>query len=550
MPDLNKTFRGNDLSFLQMVAEAWGVELDQPDAASALPALVNAMKDPTRLQEVLDQFPPEDFKAVHEALLALLEKDGRMPWATFCRQYGEIRAMGPGQRDRVRPDRNPASITELLWYRGLIGRAFFNLPPEPQEYAYLPDELLEHLHPYSPQTSAPPGRPASAAESAHPISTTDRILDYACTLLAALRIGLPLEPLAVAWTIPLPALLGLLRSASLLDDANALQTEGVRQFLEAGRAEALALLSRGWLDSQSFNELRLLPGLVCEGNWTNNPHAARHTLLEQLALVNGEVWWSLNSFVNAIHEKMPDFQRPAGDYDSWFIRRAEDKNFLRGFEAWEEVDGALVRYLICGPLHWLGWLDLASAAPNEQPGAFRPSAWQASLQHAQAPAGLPVEDAKLHALADGRLRLPALLPRTARYQISRFCEWEEETPEEFRLRLTPASLERARQQGLTTAHLLALLRRHAAGPLPPTLLAALEHWEKYGLQANLEKTTLLRLTSPEILTALRKTRAARFIVENLTATVVTIRPGGEEAIRQALAELGYLSEEQQPSIKR
>ncbi len=91
------------------------------------------MKNPAQIQDVLGQLETEP----HEALQVLLENEGRMPWATFCRQYGEVRAMGPGRRDRERPDLNPTSVTELLWYRGLIGKAFLNLPPEPQEYAYL-----------------------------------------------------------------------------------------------------------------------------------------------------------------------------------------------------------------------------------------------------------------------------------------------------------------------------------------------------------------------------------------------------------------------------
>ncbi len=80
-------------------------------------------------------------------------------------------------------------------------------------------------------------------------------------------------------------------------------------------------------------------------------------------------------------------------------------------------------------------------------------------------------------------------------------------------------------------------------PLPPSLLQSLERWEKFGVQANLEPAILLRLASPDMLAALRKTRAARFLGEALSPLVVIIKPGGEEAIRQALAELGYLMED-------
>jgi hypothetical protein len=318
----------------------------------------------------------------------------------------------------------------------------------------------------------------------------------------------------------------------------------VRTFLEASRGDALALLGRSWLESSTFNELRLLPGLDFEGNWDNHPRETRHRLLGLLSQLPQEPWWSLNAFIAMLREKLPDFQRPGGDYESWFIRRAgSEKDWLHGFQSWDEVDGALLRFLITGPLHWLGWYDLTVPEPGAPPAAFRPSVWAAALWQGSAPGGLPPETGQIRVNPDGRLKIPTLAPRTVRYQISRFCQWESENAEEYRYRLTPASLERARQQGLRTPALLSLLRRSATPPLPPTLEQALERWEKLGAQASLEPAVLLRLAAPEILAALRKSRAARHLGEALSPTVVIIRPGGEEPIRQALAELGYLTEE-------
>ena len=108
------------------------------------------------------------------------------------------------------------------------------------------------------------------------------------------------------------------------------------------------------------------------------------------------------------------------------------------------------------------------------------------------------------------MRVPALAPRSVRYQIARFCDWESELPEEYRFRLTPGSLERAGQQGLRASHLLVLLKRYATGPVPPVLVQALERWEKFGVQATLEPAILLRVSAPEILAALQKSRAGHY----------------------------------------
>ena len=113
---------------------------------------------------------------------------------------------------------------------------------------------------------------------------------------------------------------------------------------------------------------------------------------------------------------------------------------------------------------------------------------------------------------------------------------------EYLYRITPAALERAKAQGLRATQLIGLLRRHSDGPLPPMLVQALERWENSGTQAFVERAVLLRVTSPEILAALRKTRAARCLGDALNETTVLVRPGMEEQVLAALAEIGYLAE--------
>ncbi len=538
MPDLQHTLQGNDLGYLKMVAGAWGIDLAAPDAHTALPLLVNALLNRSLVAEIVEALPAD----AHQALEALQHNEGVMPWALFTRRFGEVRAMGAARRDRERPDLKPASPAEMLWYRALISKAFLALSAEPQEYAYIPDDLLDLIGPLSGAAPAPLGRPASPGESATVIPASDRVLDHACTLLAALRMGLDVDKLdAAGWNIPPRALRALLYSAGLLDSQWMPIPEPARAFLEAPRGQALAELAAAWMDSETFNELRMLPGLAFEGEWLNDPVTARHTLLDLLTHLPENQWWSLPAFVSGVAERHPDFQRPAGDYDSWFIRRESDGTFLRGFSTWDEVDGALVRFLITGPLHWLGIFDLAAPAPGAAPTAFRHSGWGAALWHGSPP-DLPKETAQARATSDGLIRMPPLAPRAARYQIARFCQWEAETAQEYRYRVTPGALERARAQGLRASHLISLLRKHAAAPLPPTLIAALERWEKLGTQAHTEHPTLLRVTSPDILAALGKTSAARHLAEQLNPTTAVIRPGGEDAVLRALAELGYLGE--------
>jgi hypothetical protein len=542
MPSLSDTLRGRDLGYLKMVAGCWGLEISAPDAATYLPQLTGGILAHQWQTDVLEALPPE----AQEALQTLAGSDGRMSWALFARRFGEVRPFGPGKRDKERPDLKPACPAEWLWYRALVGRAFLKDPgdQEPLEYAYIPDDLLGLLEPLVERAENPPGRPATPNECAHPQPAADRILDHACSLLAWLRQDLPLEQLsAPGWNIPPAKLLELLKAARLADDDAQPVGDGVRAFLEAPRGEALKLLARGWTSALYLNELRLLPGLKCEGEWSNDALRARQAILRWVARVPAGKWWSLASFVKTIRERDPDFQRPAGDYDSWFIRQESTGNFLRGFATWDEVDGALVRFLVTGPLHWLGFVDLARAVPQGEVASFRLGAWAEELLHDVPPAGLPAEEGRLKLTSTGRILIPRLFPRAARYQIARFCAWEEETAEEYRYRAAPAALQRAAAQGLKPRQLLGLLRKYVEnGALPPLLVQALERWEASGTQAVVERVVLLRLGAPEILAALKKSRAARYIEEELTATAVLLRPGSEEKVLEALGELGYLGD--------
>ena len=543
MPTLAESLQGRDLGELRIIAELWGLELDAPDARLALQRLAPALLDPALVEEVIAALPEAARAALDE-----LARRGRQSWAGFLRRHGELREMGAGRRDRERPHLQPVSAVEVLWYRALLARAFFETPSGAQEFAYLPDDLLKLLPQPSGMPAAPLGRPAYPAEIAHVLLTGDRVLDHACTLLAALRLGLPPpsefgeQPAAGLPPLTGTLLAKLLHAAGLLDRTGLPDPEPARSFLEAERGPALAHLAGAWLAADTFDELRLLPGLSAEGDWTNDPRRTRQAVLAFLSGVPPLAWWSLPAFVAAVRQQFPDFQRPAGDYDSWFLRHQASGEFLRGFEHWDAVDGALLRYLVCGPLHWLGIADLACPAPGSPPAAFRFTPWAADLLQGAAPSGLPPEETSgLLARSDARLFLPRRLQRLARYQVARFCEWEKETPEGYHYRLTPVSLERARKQGLTVAHLLALLRKHAAG-VPPSLVRALERWEQHGAQARLEALVVLRVTVPEVLQALRASRAARYLGEPLSPTAVAIKPGAAHKVLAALAELGFLGD--------
>jgi len=542
MPDLAASLLKHDLGHLRIVAELCGVELESNEAGPAAQELAECLLDPALTGDLVEALAPEPRAALEQ----LAAHEGRLPWAEFVRQFGQVREMGAGKRDRDRPHLQPAAPAEVLYYRALLHRAFFDSGKGPQEFAYIPDDLLalvrrslqapgpiQRSRPPIPQErateDAPMGRPASPGEHGEELPANDRLLDDATTLLAAYRLGITPPPLS----IPQPVVEAFLRAAGLLKDS-APQPEPVRKFLELPRLEALQVLSEAWLESPDFDELRLVPGLAREGEWTNQPHVTREFLIHLVEGLPEGKWWSLPAFIRGVKEAYPDFQRPAGDYDSWFIRRLSDGAYLRGFAHWDQVDGALIHFFITGVLHWLGMTDLAKARESESLASFRMTT----------PTVKPEEQGRLSAASDGMLSVSPGFPRAVRYQVSRFGEWEAEKAGNYRYRITPASLNRAREQGLKVEQLLALLARHAAGGIPPVLVKALKGWEARGTEARLQSQVILRVSRPAIIEELRKSKAGRFLGESLGPTSVVIKSGAQAKVLAALTEMGLLAEDE------
>lgn len=533
MPDLSASLHKQDLGHLRIIAEFWGLELESTDAEAALEELCASLLDLESVSETLEILPAE----ARSALNALIDAGGRIEWAIFARKYGEVREMGAGKRDRERPHLKPASTSEILFYRGLFAKAFFDSAKGSQEFAYIPDDLLEIIieagSQIAPeQKNEPLGRPATPVEKAFEIPATDHILDDATTYLAAMRIG---QVGTVTFQRELPVLLataGVIKNDGLLPEA-------VKKFLEASRPEAMEMLYNAWLDSAIFDELRLIPSIICEGEWKNQPQVTREFLVNLINDIPQGKWWSIPAFVKAIKEKYPDYQRPAGDYDSWFIKRASDGQFLRGFAYWDAVDGTLVKYLI-HILHLLGKADLASPEEGKEATAFKISSKvEGQKSNDLRPSTF---DGKINVASNGKITVSRAFSRAVRYQLARFCKWDEPKGDDYFYRVTAESLKRATEQGLKAGQLLAMLVKYTNGTVPPAMVKALKRWDANGAEARVESLLVLRVRKPEVMEEMRKSKAGKYFGEVLSPTAVIVKSGAIQKVMAELAELGLLAE--------
>jgi hypothetical protein len=470
----------------------------------------------------------------------------------MVRRYGLIREMGAGRRDRIKPWRTPISALEILWYRGLVARAFANTASGPSEFIFIPSDLLPFLPP--PDSSIDPGLGVKAKNPKRIELGSSAAIEDATTILASLRREPSklkiLEPTQQEALTPflhqpqsLDLILELLGDLGLLESSPVQpQLETTRDFLEIPRENAYARLLLSWRDSNTWNDLMHVGGLHFAGaKWPNDPLISRYNVLNLLRLLPSGQWWGLESFIQAIHKQHPSYLRPAGDFDSWYLQDSETGDFLHGYEHWEKIDGALLRYIITHPMHFLGASDLGAAGPDHPPSAFRLTSNSRILFDPDFVSQQGENGKSISIFLDGTILAPLGCLQSHRYQIARFCDWLELNPSGFRYRISPLALQKATEQGLSLAQVKSILERASEGILPPSLLEAFTRWESKGRESFVEKIVVLRVKEPRLMDKLQSNYAtARFLQEKLGPTAVVVQEKDLEKLYAAAVQIGIL----------
>lgn len=536
MPGLSTSLRAFDPDQLEQIANYWGVQLPDETKESMRLSLELEMLDPMRFQVLFETLP----EIAQRALLELRANQGQMSWSAFSFRYGEIPAMGPAKRKKEQPWAFPSSTSELLWYRGLIGRDFLRQGDDLEEKAYLPDEILAMLPESAPTASPLAALQAQRLNLPEPIQD-DRILNDLCTLLAALRFDQPKEYLtkthqdAANWL-----LLRSLFTAIGVIEPNGEPSDLARSLLEMSRGQALIWVWERWETARGFNEFDFIPNLQIQTAEPILTSGARKVLMDILRAQPPNQWYKLEELVQLIKERFPDFLRAQEQFFSWnvVLSKQPDQPLL-GLDSWEHVEGSWIRFVARTMLPLLG-LSQAHQPTETSDSTFFHLTPVKSQSFSETQDKEKSDDIKLN--STGKITMTDRSPLMARYQISRFCEWLALTENALSYQLTPRSLSLAQKQGLLPKHLLALLRKYVRDGLPPQLFEAIKRWEAEGEQARIEALVVLRLANAEMLQALRATPASRWLGEALGPTAITIKPGGQEPIRSALAGLGYLSD--------
>jgi hypothetical protein len=534
----------------RVVAQAWGVEYPAT-ARDPLPELIAAVLNPQRVADFYRALPGP----AREAVEALRRSRGKIPAAEFFHRFGEIRSMGPARRQREQPWQNPVSVSESLWYSGWLGRAFIRAGSGAQEYVYLPGDL---------EALIPAGR-AEAPSAWNFLSyQPDRREEFrqagsasaedACTLLAfsrnwpqraqrGIRRWIPRQPIERHAKGPdsFPLLVHLLVEKGLLfGDPLQPDPDSARSFLEWTPDEAAAALLTTWRDSAGWNDLEHTGGLSADGGWPNDPVRARREFLDAMRAAPRGQWCTIESAAAVIRRARMEFLRPASEFDSWPLR-GESGEFLRGIDSWDRVEGALIRFLLTGPMAWLGAVELA---PRAAPRAFRLTPLSGALWDEENPAGRAAE-ARARLRTDGSLLVLPGTPMLLRYQLARCSDWLPQKGGAYVYRISPRSLERAREQGVRAAHILPLLE-NLIGSLPAALAGAVRRWEERGTETSVRAENILFPRSPEAAAKLAAlAERDRGTITPIDGPAYLVSRTGAGRLRKRLVEEGFLLEEEE-----
>lgn len=546
MPDLLQTLQDHDLGHLRVVAELWGIELPPESALEIAKSIASKFSSREFIAEIEGSLPESTRGIWHY----LLDRDGKVAMADLVRIFGEIREMGPGRRDREKPWRKPISPLEDLWYHGLCAKMFVDTHMGVEEFVIIPSEFMAELVPTNEKKLHPLGRPGTYPDEV--IRADTFVVDDVTTLLAHLR-KTPAKSLQVGANIPqeiapfchrpesIELLLTLLIDLGLVESHTfEPMPSKTKDFLDRTIFQIQHQLLNAWRDSVAWNDLARVPGLSATNDeWPNDPVIGRQRLLQFfLDLPSGE-WWDLEEFIRNIRSSAPSFLRQPGGFESWYLFESESEEFLRGFEYWEQVEGELIRFIIRGPLHWLGLVDFGKPAEIDRVVAFRLTDQTGKLFKSEFSNDQSMTEDPIRLLPDGLIRASTHANRAYRYQISRFTNWVSFDGNEYTYRITPQSLKDATEHGMEVKHFRSILISSCES-MPPAISDAISRWELKGVEAEIEKALILRVADPEILQFLQSNRrTSKYMLEILSPTSAVILEGSQTKLYEAAVKNGF-----------
>ncbi len=575
MKTLYQSLVDYEISLLKAIADCRAISINSLNQAEVVKQLTEALLSPTRMAIALADLP----KAEIEALQFLWQSKGQVESGRFSQLYGLIRLMGAARLERERPWQKPENPAEGLWYKGFIYKAFQVTDHGGVEMIYIPKDLLPLLRTqaiaFADEQSAPSPSATFTLSAILPpliiVKVEGRLRENIFSLLVSLQTkpirwapskedeldtlaAVLLPPLITAWSSKseLIFLLHLAKQANLIKvEQNQLKPnrEATRTWLQAPESQQIQFLQHSWQTDATWNDLghvaELLPPPV---GWQNDPLLARTKILGYLLRLAEINWFAMHDFISAIKRTEPNFQRPDGDYNHWYIQN-ERGDFLMGFANWDKIEGQLIHYLLTNPLAWLGIVEVGANSLKDKLTSFRvtPSGEIFLKNQAETIPSLlnsQGEESDVCGIQVGtnfQVVVSANGNLYDRFQLARFANLDRREQEQTRYYLTPTSISRAIQHGITPDQITAFLTRASHHQAPTEVLETLQIWAARPGTVRLEQVVLLHLHHADLVEELYQHASLRPLLgERINPTTILVASHDVPMLQRLLTEFGYL----------
>lgn len=542
-----------EIRFLPIIASHWLRLQSAPNYEELIRMLCERMLDEKMLQRFVGN---ENNSDLVKGIRLLISLDGQAEVERFQDSMGPFRIAGLEKILREKMWKSPISITEKLWYSGIIYREDRMIDGDVKECYIVPEDLLQRFSLVIPSENETEFkykqpdvtvRPAIPSETKHVPPEENKLIDVFCLAAALKRDEKPLIIPGLEISDNYRRFLEmLLNDGNFFTGSMDVDTEAIRSFLIQNRTAAQIQLASVWRKASDYCELAETDELTVLQLPKFNYQEPRERVIQIISSLEGDIWWSLNGLINAVKSSFPLFLRNSFSDEQWRITD-RDGNDLNGMGAWYQLEGAYLRFLLLGPLQWLGVVRIAYAdADGKEAAAFRISknglfflTESENEKVSEYILAKPNLEQDLPGISsDGAISCSSSVPRYFRYMCTRYCEIESFNKHNTTVfQITPSSLGNASAKGLKRTAFLQLLRRFSRNKLPPALENMLSVSNKPELPAVIYNATILSVPDENIFRdLLEASRLGKWILQQINPTSVLIDPKGIKDIRRFLME--------------
>ncbi|MGC8872923.1 MAG: helicase-associated domain-containing protein [Chloroflexia bacterium] len=559
MRTLQEALEKTPTALLREMARFWGVEGAEE---AGRPRLIAGLRAQMGRADVVRHALRRLKREERSALRMVLSAGGRIEGPRLDHAYGPI-------RPHLLAESDPATLSpaERLLRYGLIFRGYAAWGEWRGAIYFVPSELWPSLPRFPQALPQEPFRPLDTAALRVLLLERSPHHDLARLLALAERETFVLLPdgrwppeleaalralLRPAHAVYPAFLLELARTAGLLaPDAGeriSPTAEG-RQWLRASPWLRTHALFSAWKDNSTWDELAAIPELIVERPWPSDVSLPRRRVLQRLAGVPEGAWVSMAAWIRAVELQEPEFLRPAGAAGRPRIRLRASGETLSALSSWGEVEARYLRFLLEGPLRWLGVVELGQQPAEELSPAFRLTDLGRALLDPERPAPA-LQDEPIAVEGTFEVWVPQEASPHAVFVLE---QWAERQAQDrvSRYLLSRASVQQALQRGESVERLLEALAQHGRGPVPQNVIYTLREWATAYGRLTLRRAIVLEAEEAVLLEEVLADRQVEEAVRcRMSATTAEACPEAAEGLVARLLELGHLPRVEEGVLRR